>query len=299
MNTTCTLLLATLLLSAPVLAQDAEDDIWDMPERSGFVFGLNLGGYFANKGSAVFYNGTAAYDINDAAAQLFTIEERLFLNELTVQNVSNLINAEAYTIPFDSPPMNMRYNPSLVVGFHVGYRFNNENGIFLDANFTSLTASDQFTLVTNLQPDPSQGTSDIRLYSIIGQEDRMNINLGYRAGIVINETMNWYFEGGGSFLATRVNENFLEIEGSNFDLMIGTQFGPNNLNGPTSNLTATGLGWYAGTGVEAFFDEKYEASLGVRMCRDQVIVGGPNNNPDVNVFQDRLSNWQVFISFSI
>lgn len=298
MKKTLSLLLGILFLPSAIFAQG--DDMWEFPERSGFVFGINIGGYFANKGSANFYNGTASWDINDVQAQMLSIEERLFLNDQVVQQVTNLIAAEAYTIPFDSPPAAMRYNPSLMVGFRLGYRFNNENGIFLDANFTSLQAADKFTLVTNLIPNPAEGTADIRLYNIIGEEDRMSLCLGYRAGIVINEMMNWYVEGGGTMLATRVNENYLEIEGTTFDLMIGTQFGPNFLNSPNSNLTAVGFGFYAGTGVEAFFNEKYEIDLGLRMMRDQVTLGGPPNEElGLDTFQDRLSNWAVFFSFSM
>lgn len=291
-------LFCLMVISSTLSGQD--NDLWEFPERSGLVFGINIGGYFANKGSANFYNGTATWDINDVQAQMYSIEERLFLNDQVVQQVTNLIAAEAYTIPFDSPPAAMRYNPSLSVGFRLGYRFNNENGIFLDANFTSLKAADKFTLVTNLIPNPAEGTSDTRLYNIIGEEDRMSICLGYRAGIVINEMMNWYVEGGGTMLATRVNENYLEIEGTTFDLMIGAQFGPNFLNTPNSNLTAVGFGFYAGTGVEAFFDEKYEIDLGLRMMRDQVTLGGPpNEERGLNIFQERLSNWALFFSFSI
>ncbi len=298
MKKTNSLLLSLLLTASVAFGQD--DDLWEFPERSGFVFGINIGGYFGNKGSANFYNGTATYDINDVQAQMYSIEERLFLNDQVVQQVTNLIAAEAYTIPFDSPPADMRYNPSLMVGFRLGYRFNNENGIFLDANFTRLQAADKFTLQTNLIPNPSEGTADIRLYNIIGQEERMSICLGYRAGIVINEMMNWYVEGGGTMLATRVNENYLEIEGTTFDLMIGAQFGANFLNGPNSNLTAVGFGFYGGTGVEAFFDEKYEIDLGIRMMRDQVTLGGPpNEERNLNIFQERLSNWAVFFSFSM
>ena len=176
-----------------------------------------------------------------------------------------------------------------MVGFRMGYRFNNENSLFVDANYATLKAADKWTLETNLLPDPSQGTSDIRLYNIIGEEDRLNIQFGYRAGLVINEDMNWYVEGGGSFLATRMIRNFVELEGETFDLWVGF-IGPNNFNGPSSNLTSTGFGFFGGTGVEVFFDEKYEVDLGLRLSRDRVILGA---------FEDNLINTQFFVSFTL
>lgn len=284
-------LIIAMAMLIPVfsIAQE-EDDPWDFSDREGWSFGLNLGGYFANKASAIVYNGEALYDINDIQAQVYTIEERLNLNQQTIQQVTNLIAAEAFFIPFDSYPQLIRYNPGLMVGLHTGYRFNNENSVFVDINYANLRAADKFTLETNLLPDPSQGTSDIRLYNIIGEEDRLNIQAGYRAGLVINEDMNWYFEGGGSFLATRMVNNFVEIEGTTFDLWIGTQGGFGNIQGPASNLTATGLGFFGGTGIEVFFNDRYEAHLGLRLSRDQVVLG---------TFDDILWNRQFFFTVTI
>ncbi len=266
-----------------------QDDDFEWPERQGFVFGMSIGAYFANKQSAAFYNGEALYELGDNLATIYNIEDRLFLNDQTYQQVTNLIEAQDFSIPFDSYPQAMRYNPGVLIGFRAGYRLNNENSFFLDLNYATLKAADKFTLVTNLLPDPSQGTQDIRLYNIIGEEDRLNIHLGYRAGIVVNEDMNWYIEGGASMLAIRLQENFLEIEGTTFDLWIAP-FGPNNISGPQSNLTGTGYGFYGGTGVEVFFDERFEIDLGMRLSRDKVVMGS---------FSDNLINTSVFLSFTL
>lgn len=276
-----------------------DDDEWEFADRSGFTFGLNLGVYFGNKQSANFYNGAALWDLNDPLAQLYTIEDRLTLNQVTLQQVQNLIGAEAFTIPWDAAPANMRYNPGIMFGFRMGYRFNSDNGIFLDANYATLKAADKFTLRTNLLPDPMQGTEDIRLYNIIGQEDRLSLNLGYRTGIMVNEQTNWYLEGGGSMLAVRMVDNYLELEGTTFDLWLSFQ-GPNFFQGPVSNLTGTGFGWYVGTGVEVFFDETYEINVGIRMNRDQVVMGGFQPwNPRTGEARTRVNNWAFFVSFSI
>jgi hypothetical protein len=276
-----------------------DDDEWEFADRSGFTFGLNLGAYFGNKQSAMFYNGNALWELNDPLAQIYTIEERLTLNQLTQQQVQNLIAAEGFTIPFDAAPGNMRYNPGIMFGFRIGYRFNSDNGIFLDANYATLKAADKFTLRTNLLPDPMQGTEDIRLYNIIGEEDRLNLNLGYRTGLMINEQTNWYFETGASMLAVRMVDNYLEIEGNTFDLWLSFQ-GPNFFQGPVSNLTGTGFGYYVGTGVEVFFNETYEINLGLRMNRDRVIMGGFEAwNPRTGEPRNRINNWSFFVSFTL
>jgi len=135
-----------------------------------------------------------------------------------------------------------------------------------------------------------QGTSDIRLYNIIGEESRLNITLGYRAAVVINDGANWYLEGGASMLALRMEQNYLEIESQTYNLWVDTSFGPNNINGATSNLTSTGYGVFLGTGVEMFFNEKYEINLGMRLVRDRVVMGS---------YEANLVNTQVFISATI
>lgn len=276
-----------------------EDDEWDLPDRSGFTVGLNIGAYFGNKQSAMFYNGGALWELNDPLARVYTIEERLSLNDLAQQQVTNIIGAEGFTIPFDATPQNMRYNPGIMFGFRLGYRFNSDNGIFLDANYATLKAADKFSLRTNLMPDPMQGTEDIRLYNIIGEEDRLNLNLGYRGAIMINEQMNWYLEGGASMLAVRMTDNYLEIEGTTFDLWLSFQ-APNFFQGPASNLTGTGFGYFVGTGVEVFFDDTYEINLGLRMNRDQVVMGEFQPwNPKTGEARNRLNNWALFFSFTI
>lgn len=276
-----------------------DDDEWEFADRSGFTFGLNIGAYFGNKQSAMFYNGEALWDLNDPQARLYSIEERLTLNQPTLQQIQNLVGIDSFTIPNDAAPGNMRYNPGLMFGFRLGYRFNSDNGIFLDANYATLKAADKFTLRTNLLPDPMQGTEDIRLYNIIGEEDRLNINLGYRGAIMINEETNWYIEGGASMLAVRMVDNYLEIEGSTFDLWLAFQ-APNFFLGPVSNLTGTGFGYFIGTGVEVFFSETYEINLGLRMNRDQVVMGEFQPwNPRTFEARTRINNWAFFLSFSI
>jgi hypothetical protein len=273
-------------LRLPLFQEELDEEEED--ERRGISFGLNLGTYLANKASAPFYSGAGLYSLNDNQAEMNTIESRLLLGT-TPQQVQNSIGAEGFTVPFDSSPANMRYNPGLMVGFRTMFRFNNENAIVLDMNYANLKAADKFTLVTNLLPDNGQGTEDIRVYNIIGEEDRLALSLGYRTGLVINETSNWFFGFGAAMTAVRLNANYLEIEGNTYDLWVGF-VGPNNFNGPTGNLTGTGFGFYGDTGVELFFADKYEAHLGMKLSRDRIVMGS---------FDDQLVNTQIFFTVSI
>lgn len=278
-----------VLACVPLSAQDEEDeDTWEEPERKGLTLGLNLGVYFGNKQSANFYNGMGIYSINDTQAEMMSIEERLALGT-TPQTVQNLIDAQSFYIPYDSYPLNMTYNPAMMIGFRLGYRFSNSAAIILDANYATLRSANQFTLVTNLIPNPSQGTTDTRLYNILGQERRLAMNLGFKGGVLVNEVTNWTYELGGSMLAVQLQENYLEIEKQRFDLWVNF-IGPNNFNGPVGNLTSVGYGWFFGTGFEMFFNEIYELGLGVRFSKDNVIMGDYN---------EKLMNKSVYLSVTI
>ena len=58
---------------------DDEDDFY-VPTRKGMEFGVNLGVYRAHPNSSVFYNGAGWYDLGDNQANLYSIEDRLFLS---------------------------------------------------------------------------------------------------------------------------------------------------------------------------------------------------------------------------
>lgn len=267
-----------------------QDDFEEEEEetRRGVIFGLNFGAYFANKASANFYNGNCLYTLGDNVAVCNDIETRLNLG-ITAQQVQNDLGIQSFTIPADASPEAMRYNPGLLIGFRFGYRLNNENAFICDVNYVNLKAADKFSLTTNLTPDNGQGTADIRLFNIIGEEDRLNLSLGYRTGLMINDNSNWFFGAGGSMVSTRLNTNYLEIEGRTYDLWVNF-IGPNNFNGPNGNLTATGFGWYGETGVEAFFDERFEANVGIRFSKDKIVMGS---------YEEKLMNWHIFFTVSI
>ena len=101
----------------------------DEEEYRGFSVGFRLGTYLASKNTANFYNGSGFYQsgVNYAGVQAYTIGERLsgdIFGTQLVSQINNYYNSSNFQIPYDSSPMNMRYNPAFSVGLDFRYRLN-------------------------------------------------------------------------------------------------------------------------------------------------------------------------------
>jgi len=269
--------------------EETEEDQW-----KGFSAGLNIGMYLASKQSAVFYNGTCSYNLNEGNGRCYSIEERLsspILSGELFNVITGQLGAESFTIPRDSYPANPRYKAVPMIGLHVRYSFNRTNALFMDFNVMRLKMVDVFTLRTNLIPDGGQGSDDIRTFSIEGREERFQFSLGYHTSNPMQGDMNWYFDAAGTVLGTKPVENFLVIEGTEYQLFLqqtpGTIQHPNTFTVPRTHV---GLGGMLGTGIEFYFQEKYFMSLGFQLSYDDVAVGS---------FEKRLFNKAFVARFTI
>lgn len=259
---------------------DEDDEEEEEDTIRGFSFGLNVGVYFANKKTANFYNG-ACYenefiDVNEV--RCYSIEERLGATDnqnfdqtynQVVQEVGN--GATGFTVPYDSYPQNMRYNPAFVVGLHIKYNFNRYSAIIFNINTVKLKTSDKFSLQFFGGPIPQNQQSDIRLYTITGSEQRFNLNLGYRQGWMMGDKSNFYLQGGASMLGTQFEKNQVLLnESLKYDLFVGIQ--NQQINTATQQRTDIGFGGYGAMGFEFWFNGKYTMDLSFGLSRDKVVL---------------------------
>lgn len=279
MKKECWLILLLLaVLWSPVAAQDDEELLLEEEEEEdpwrGWSIGLNFGGYFASKKTGGFYNGLCGVDaLNDPNdVRCYTIEERLspdfFLRDW--QDITNYYQILGISVPNDSYPMMMRYNPGLAVGVNIVYRFNRYNGIVFNSNFSALKAVDQFSLIFLGGPLPENQQNDVRLFQIIGREDRVSMNLGYRMGIESGEFANWYLQLGPAALFTTMRSNEIFLADRSYQLFLGAA-NPNQIL-QMQTRTDVGLGGYAALGYEFFLKDKYTFDISVGMQNDNVIL---------------------------
>ncbi|MBX7052429.1 MAG: hypothetical protein K1X54_10370 [Flavobacteriales bacterium] len=255
--------------------EPAEDSI------RGLGFGINLGGYFGSAKTANFYNGTCPIEgyLNEAAqVRCYTIAERLdpsvFIQDGAY--INNYYGSQSYFLPYDAYPTNMRYNPAMSIGLQLKYNFNRYAALILNVNATKLVAAGQFTLQFVGTPAQFNGQSDVRLFSIAGGEQRMNINLGYRQGWMMGNFSNFYIQLGGSTLFTKYTKNTVFVADKTFDLITSA---------PVIGQTATtaqaqagiGFGGYASTGVE-FWVGRYSFDISFGFAREKVKIFSYENN---------------------
>jgi hypothetical protein len=277
---------ATRPIAQTVLQDETDEEEVDEDIFSGLSFGLNLGSYFASRNTANFYNGACLYQTDELAGgvQCVTIAQRLdpsiFL--LDYNNILNNINnstsnqATGFFVPFDSYPINMRYNPAMYVGLQLKYGFNRTSALLFNLNAVRLRAVDQFTLQFVGSTPPINGQNDTRLFQIYGREQRFNINIGYRQGFEMGDFSNFYLQFGGSMLGTSVQQNQIRILNQDYSLFMYTL----NINTPVEYQARTnvGFGFYVAPGFEFFINGKYGFDLSLVLSRDRMNLNGWTQN---------------------
>lgn len=253
--------------------EEEEDSI------SGLTFGLNLGSYFANGRTANVYNGGGPFAgfINDAAMiRWYSIPERIgmdgaFQNDPnTVNVIKDFYNTQNYGFNSDYASSNMRYNPAMCVGLNLKWNFNRYAAIIMNMNAMKLKAVGQFTMQVTPSSQNNQFNSGTQLLSVAGEEQRFNLNLGYRQGWMMGDMSNFFVQVGGSMLGTKWMENYALVANRQFDLITqGFVAGQQSL--ATIPNTGVGFGAYIETGIE-FWIGKYSFDLGVGFSRDKVII---------------------------
>lgn len=279
------------------LFQD-EDEGDEDEERRGFGIAVNVGVYFGHNSnlennSALFYNGACLYELAEdlQGVRCYTIQERLQLGGAVNSPeaiIANYYNATGIAYPSDMHPFSIRYNPAFIYGIHIDYYFNDLSLITANLNTVQLKAQDQFTLNLIGTGQQLNGQNDTRLFPIFGEETRLHVTTGLRQGWEIADNQNWYLELGGTFLATRVESNYIRVADQNWDLLLnGTN--PQQTIGFTPQAR-TGFGYYFEAGYSMLYNDTYKLDLGVQASRDRVRVES---------FDNRIWNWGLYLRFGV
>jgi len=133
-----------------------------------------------------------------------------------------------------------------------------------------LRAIDQFTIQFVGTPIPQNGQADVRLFQIVGKEDRLNFNMGYRQGFMINDLLNFYIQMGGSVLGTKVMGNEVTVGDRTYELMIGAN-NPNQII-TYQPRTEFGFGYYIAAGVELFTTNRFTADISLGFSKDKMVL---------------------------
>ncbi len=259
---------------------DDSDLLGEFERPKQLHFGMNINVGRAGGASSVFYNGTGSSDLGDVFRELLSIPERLDWNSLaggTANTVRNQIAqslgiANAGGMSVATYPIDQRYDVGFGFGLRVMQRFNLENAVVCDVDIWRLKSRGAWQLNTGELPDQGQGSTDLRDFGIFGAEDRMGLSLGYRTASPIDRSTSWIFELGGTMMASRIRDHYIEVSGQTYDLIVprGGQVGV----GAIQDLTwGVGYGGYVRIGAEAYMDAGAGLELSYRLGYDSVVLG--------------------------
>lgn len=227
-----------------------------------FVYGLNFGGYFANNGTANYYNG-------DGTNSEHSLEESLFRHynyDRLVRDVDDII--ESFEI--GDIPTNMAYSPSLQVGVFGGIQLSDKFAIMSEFNYTKLSVSDKFTLFTDKF---TSTTEPYRLLSdIYAEEERIEVIAGFQYTIQTRGYIHPFIESGVSLTDTEILENRVNIDGISI-----------SIRQPRSEYYnirdyGIGFGFYTGVGLKMDVNEQFSLRMGASVNMSQINLG---NNSDI------------------
>lgn len=241
-------------------------------ERKGFRFGLNMGMYFPSKVSANYYNGSGFYNnnIDPNGVRMYSIEERLNLTPQETQYITSYFNATGFQFPRDAYPTAMRYNGGFNIGFQTAYDFNNKSSLVFDLNVCKVKAYDRFTMQLNGTSAQQNGQTDIRIFNIQGNEQRLQLGLGYRTGWALSGNGLYFMQFGGSMLGTKVINNVAILADRNYELIIGAANPAQMIN--YQPQTGIGFGYYVSTGFFLPLGEHKNAELSLAFSKDKMIL---------------------------
>lgn len=194
--------------------------------RSGIEYGGIAGFYFAGNSTAGFYSGKKENENN---------AEYILNNKYWYDEIFQLVNANDKIVILEYPEK-MKYNPAFSFGLFVKYNVDCHKGYYLQFHYAKLTARDIITFEVD-PPIDYLAEPDIRLYPVIGIEERNMVDLGYNY-IFGNKPATRFFIGGGiNMNNTLVKESVLRIEDKPFNMV---------------NIYSTGQNYIPGAALQSY-----------------------------------------------
>ncbi len=170
-----------------------------------WLYGLNLGVYFAHASTANYYNGMGEHSVSQALNRDYNYDK-------LVSNITEI--AENFNV--GDLPQSMHYSPAVQVGFFGGISFNNSIAILGEFNYTKLSAADKFTLFTDQYTSTSE---PYRLLSdIYATEERIDLRLGFQYTLIRSSYIHPFIESGLSITDTKIIENKVSIRAMEFNI---------------------------------------------------------------------------------
>jgi hypothetical protein len=246
-------------------------------------YGLNLGGYLANKNTANYYNGSGAYTAVGNQGTLAQI-----LNPSNTFNYGRIRQDVGYDFSLHGLPMDMRYSPAMMLGLYAIFHLGQKVAVIAESNFTRLKAEDQFTLklerFSNIEGD------NIERYYISGTEERVDIRLGLQYTFVSETSdVHPFVEAGMTATDTKAKNNIVRIANQTY----GIHFPGTSQYFPERDF-GLGLGAHASIGLAMDVSEDFRFAFGYSTTYNKINLGNNNESGFQHSLFVRLSLSSLF-----
>jgi len=229
-----------------------------VPERETqnvlrFDYGMNIGFYMANPGTANYYNGSGEH----------SLERAIITNSFNYNRIRQEIG---YDFQIHGLPSQMSYKPAMMLGFFGAMNFNPRAGIMAEFNYARLKAEDRFTLeierVVFIEGD------NIELYPIYGTEERLDLRFSFQYTFLSKSSyLHPFLETGVSITDTKVKENRVRVRSNTIAIQ-----------NPVSSFYqirdyGIGFGGFATAGLKMDVNETFALWLGYSANYSQINLG--------------------------
>lgn len=147
-----------------------------LSKTQGWYFGFNIGAYFANKQTANYYNGSG---VNRITAVINP--DNYSYGYANYQYIYDKLGSRDFFIDTTQFPTNMKYDPSINIGFHFRKVMKDKFSIFFETDYAKLKTNG--IVILSFINSPYQNVDSLtNLAPITGQEERVDINVGLSKG---------------------------------------------------------------------------------------------------------------------
>jgi hypothetical protein len=266
---------------------DSKEEVININPSKSFHLGLYIGSYIANKHSASLYDGYG-YNINGQRNDFAnSILRNAIVNQYGggfngVDQIAQILNVSPQDWYFNESgmPINLRYNPTYMVGLNMRYNLENKQAISLNINGTKLSVNGKFvinTTATGTSTNPAfNNQNQQNVFTITGAEQRLYFQLGYQKYFGSNEKINFISELGLNIVMSKVERNQAFINANNNTLVIDLM---SAYNLDTYNyvrakyFVGVGVGCYGGLGINLNINPKYTIQLLYQPYYDRISLG--------------------------
>jgi hypothetical protein len=244
----------------------------------GWVFGLNVGVYYASKETAAYHNGKST-NVNNVAY--------VMSNYYWYQDIFHALGAHD-SISVSGLPENMHYKLAMQPGLYAQYCFSPTFALLIEFNYMKLKAED----VIIFEVDPPQdylANPDLRLYPMRGAEERIYADIGVKRSYPKTDKLSYFWMGGLNVNSTQVKKSSFYVEEVEYSMINVYLDGGYVPNGNTQSYTVyqggIGIGGFAGAGASLSFGNSIVIEPGFTAHWLMVkLEGYQNMNPGIGAY---------------